>query len=252
VYGEVLDSLHQARRAGIRTSWEAWDLQRKLLAQLEEVWREPDEGIWEVRSGRQHFVHSKVMAWVGFDRGVKAVEQFGRRGPVARWRALRDEIHDEVCQKGWSDEKQSFVQHYGSSELDASLLIMPIVGFLPPDDPRVVATVEAIERELMTDGFVRRYRTESRLDGVAGDEGAFLMCTFWLADCLQMIGRTAEAREIFERLLTLRNDVGLLSEQYDTSAHRLVGNFPQAFSHVALVNTARNLSIATASEDRRG
>jgi GH15 family glucan-1,4-alpha-glucosidase len=252
VYGEVLDSLHQARRAGIRTSWEAWDLQRKLLAQLEEVWREPDEGIWEVRSGRQHFVHSKVMAWVGFDRGVKAVEQFERRGPVARWRALRDEIHDEVCQKGWSDEKQSFVQHYGSSELDASLLIMPIVGFLPPDDPRVVATVEAIERELMTDGFVRRYRTESRLDGVAGDEGAFLMCTFWLADCLQMIGRTAEAREIFERLLTLRNDVGLLSEQYDTSAHRLVGNFPQAFSHVALVNTARNLSIATASEDRRG
>ena len=250
VYGEVLDLLHQARRAGIEPSWEAWSLERELVRQLEAVWREPDEGLWEVRSGRQHFTHSKVLAWVGFDRAVKAVENFGRPGPVEQWRAVRDEIHAEVLEQGWSDAKGSFVQNYGSEELDASLLILPIVGFLPATDPRVAGTVDAIQRELVEDGFVRRYRTEHAADGLPGDEGSFLMCTFWLADCLQLLGRTAEARELFERLLSLRNDVGLLSEQYDTRARRLVGNFPQAFSHVSLVNTARNLSPGMAPEDR--
>ena len=252
VYGEVLDSLHQARRAGIEPSWPAWELQEALLGALERSWRQPDEGIWEVRSGRRHFTHSKVLAWVGFDRAVKAVESFGRRGPVDRWRALRDEIHAEVCRDGWSDEKGSFVQSYGSTEVDASLLVLPLVGFLPADDPRVKGTVEAVERELVVDGFVHRYRPEAADDGLPGGEGSFLMCTFWLADCLERLGRDEDACALFERLLALRNDVGLLSEQYDVRAGRLVGNFPQAFSHVALVNTARNLSASAPSEDRAG
>ncbi len=242
VYGEVLDSLHQSRKVGIDTEAPAWDLQRALVGNLEQVWREPDEGLWEVRGGRQHFTHSKVMAWVALDRAVSAVERFGLDGPLDRWRALRAQIHDEVCVKGFDAERNTFVQHYGSTDLDASLLMLPLVSFLPPDDPRIRGTVEAIEAELVVDGFVHRYDAGSTEDGLSGDEGAFLMCSFWLADCLHLLGRHHDACELFERLLSLRNDVGLLSEEYDVRAKRLVGNFPQAFSHVALIHSAGTLS----------
>ncbi|MGH9183427.1 MAG: glycoside hydrolase family 15 protein [Acidimicrobiales bacterium] len=247
VYGEVLDSLHQARRAGISADTTAWALQRELLANLERCWHQPDEGLWEVRSGRRHFTHSKVLAWVGFDRAVSAVERYGLDGPADRWRALRDAVHAEVCREGFDEELGSFVQSYGSKELDASLLLLPIVGFLPAADPRVRGTVAAVERELVVDGFVHRYRNE---DGLSGGEGSFLMCSFWLADCLEQLGRHHDACELFGRLLDLRNDVGLLAEEYDVAHKRLVGNFPQAFSHVALVNTARNLSPAEAGVER--
>ncbi|MGI9120298.1 MAG: glycoside hydrolase family 15 protein [Acidimicrobiales bacterium] len=253
VYGEVLDSLHQARKVGIDNKEPAWDLQRALLHNLERVWQQPDEGLWEVRSGRQHFTHSKVMAWVALDRAVSGVEHFGLSGPVDQWRRLRAEIHDDVCSKGFDAERNTFVQHYGSKNLDASLLMLPLVSFLPPDDPRIRGTVEAIESELVVDGFVRRYNTESTEDGLAGDEGAFLMCTFWLADCLHLLGRHHDACDLFERLLDLRNDVGLLSEEYDVGAKRLVGNFPQAFSHVALINSAGTLSkVEHPAQERRG
>jgi GH15 family glucan-1,4-alpha-glucosidase len=252
VYGELMDSLHQARRAGLPPRPPAWHVQRVLLDFLESSWREPDEGIWEVRGRRRHFTHSKVMAWVALDRAVKTVEQFGLAGPVGRWRGLRDEIHAEVCREGYDGERKTFTQYYGSSELDASLLRIPLVGFLPPSDPRVAGTVEAVQRELLHDGFVRRYSTSTQVDGLPEGEASFLACTFWLADDLALLGRRREAQRLFERVLDLRNDLGLLSEEYDPAARRLVGNFPQALSHVGLVNTAYNLTrIQGPAEHRR-
>jgi GH15 family glucan-1,4-alpha-glucosidase len=244
VYGEVMDALHMSRCGGLEPEPAAWALQKALLDFLEGHWQFPDEGLWEVRGGRRHFTHSKVMAWVAFDRAVKSVDCLCLQGPVERWRALRDAIHAEIREKAWCAEKQAFAQAYGSSRLDASLLLMPQVGFLPVTDPRMQGTVAAIERELLRDGFVLRYDTEhdSAVDGLPPGEGAFLACTFWLADCYALAGRTREARALFERLLSLRNDVGLLAEEYDPSQGRLLGNFPQAFSHVGLVNTAFNLT----------
>ena len=240
VYGEVMDASHQARAAGLPEGAESWELQKVLMDFLEGAWTDPDEGIWEVRGDRRHFTHSKVMAWVAADRAVLAVEHFGLDGPADRWRRLRDGIKADVLEHGVSSEG-IFTQSYGSDALDASLLLVPLVGFLPPTDDRVDRTVEAVQRDLTEAGFVRRYRTESGVDGLGGDEGAFLLCTFWLADCLNMVGRGGEARSIYERLVSLRNDVGLLSEEYDPRTGRMLGNFPQAFSHVALVNTAMNL-----------
>jgi GH15 family glucan-1,4-alpha-glucosidase len=245
VYGEVLDSMYRAHCAGIESSELDWSLQAALLNFLESKWEEPDEGIWEVRGDRQQFTHSKMMAWVAFDRGVKLIEQCNCAAGdnLERWRKIRDEIHAQVCAQGYNAKKKAFTQFYGSAELDASLLMMPLVGFLPATDERVRNTIEAVERELMEGGFVRRYRQEENgVDGLPGTEGVFLLCTFWLADCLHLIGRTEDARALFERLLALRNDLGLLSEQYDPGAKRQLGNFPQAFSHVALVNTARILA----------
>jgi GH15 family glucan-1,4-alpha-glucosidase len=244
VYGEVMDTLHLGRRIGLESDEAAWDLQRALLEFLEGNWREPDEGIWEIRGPRRHFTYSKVMAWVALDRGVKAVELAGLKAPVDRWRALRREVHDEVCREGFDPERDAFVQSYGGKQLDASLLLIPLVGFLPASDPRMKATVAAIQRELVVDGLVHRYPAEGseEVDGLPPGEGSFLACSFWLADNLALMGRRDEAYAIFERLLELRNDVGLLAEQYDPSTGHQLGNFPQAFSHVALVNTARNLS----------
>jgi GH15 family glucan-1,4-alpha-glucosidase len=254
VYGEVLDALHQARRNGLDPDANAWRVQKKLLDHLESAWREPDEGIWEVRGPRQHFTHSKVMAWVAFDRAVKAVEGFGRDGPAERWRALRAAIHDEVCRRAWNPEVGAFTQSYGSTRLDAAVLLLPLVGFLRHDDPRVESTVRAIERELVVrEGLVLRYPPEVE-DGLPPGEGVFLLCSFWLADNYCLSGRVAEARALFERLLSLRNDVGLLAEQYDPDARRQLGNFPQAFSHMGLVNTAFNLThgVAHPGEAREG
>jgi GH15 family glucan-1,4-alpha-glucosidase len=242
VFGELLDTMHQAWRAGLGPGQDAWRLERALIEFLESIWAEPDEGIWEIRGPRQHFTHSKMMAWVAFDRAIKAVERFGMDGPAERWRACRDAIHHEVCAKGYHAERGAFVQSYGSRRLDASLLMMPMVGFLPVSDPRVRGTIEAILRELTTDGFVARYVTDPEVDGLPPGEGAFLLCSFWLADALAMMGRHREARRQFERLLDVRNDVGLLAECYEPRAGRQVGNFPQAFSHVGLINTAKNLS----------
>jgi GH15 family glucan-1,4-alpha-glucosidase len=248
VYGEVMDTLHLARAAGQAPQPHAWQIQRVLLEFLEAQWHEPDEGIWEVRGPRRHFTHSKVMAWVAFDRGVKAVERFGLDGPVDAWRRTRDQIHAQVCESGFDAKRNSFVQHYGSTELDASLLLIPLVGFLPPDDARVRATVAAIERELLVDGLVLRYATAAAsangIDSLPPGEGVFLPCSFWLADCLAVTGRHAEAEALFERLLALRNDVGLLSEEFDPHTGHMLGNFPQALSHMALINTARLLSLA--------
>lgn len=241
VFGELMDALHTARKSQLGPNQEAWRFQQAMLSRLEGLWREPDEGIWEVRGGRKHFVHSRVMAWVAFDRAIKAVEQFGLCGPVERWRALRDEIHDEVLARGYDRGRNTFVQHYDGTALDASLLLMAEVGFLPPKDPRFRGTVEAIERELMEDGLVLRYRAEEAEDGLAGEEGTFLVCSFWLADAYTMIGRRDDAEALFERLLSLRNDVGLLAEEYHPRLRRQLGNFPQAFSHIGLVNTAYNL-----------
>jgi GH15 family glucan-1,4-alpha-glucosidase len=246
VYGEVIDALSLGRATGIAGDRHAWSLQRALLTFLEKHWGEPDEGIWEVRGPRRHFVHSKVMAWVAFDRAVRAVEG-GMSGPGERWRAIRDQIHREVCQKGYDPERGAFMQYYGSSQLDAAVLLIPEVGFLPPDDPRVVSTVRAVQRELMSDGLVLRYQLaeadpgQASPDGLPGSEGAFLACSFWLANALHMIGQDDEATELFERLLTLRNDLGLLSEEYDPRYGRQVGNTPQAFSHVPLIQAALNL-----------
>ena len=253
VYGEVMDSLHQARRIGIPPDAFSWPFQQALMNDLESRWTEVDEGIWEVRGPRRHFTHSKVMAWVAADRAVKGVEGFGLDGDVNRWRRLRSDIKAEVCEKGWDADRGTFTHWYGGRELDASLLMMPLVGFLPATDERVRGTVAAIERELYEDGFVHRYTQLGRdVDGLPPGEGAFLACTFWLADNYALAGRHDEARETFERLLDVRNDVGLLSEQYDVGARRMVGNFPQAFSHVPLVNTARNLSLGGGPGQRRG
>jgi GH15 family glucan-1,4-alpha-glucosidase len=244
VYGEVMDTLHLGRRIGLASDEVAWDLQRALLEFLESKWREPDEGIWEVRGPRRHFTHSKVMAWVALDRAVKAVELAGLHGPVDRWRALRREIHGEVCREGYDAGRDAFMQYYGADQLDASLLLIPLVGFLPADDPRVKGTVAAVQRELMVDGLVHRYPPDgsTSVDGLPPGEGTFLACSFWLADNLALMGRRDEAVPLFERLLSLRNDVGLLAEEFDPSAGRQLGNFPQAFSHVALVNTAHCVS----------
>jgi GH15 family glucan-1,4-alpha-glucosidase len=237
VYGEVMDALTRARDAGLEPDAHAWAIQRVLLAELEEAWHEPDEGIWEVRGPRRHFVHSKVMAWVAFDRAVQSVERHGVDGPLERWRATRDAIRDEVCERGYDAERNTFTQSYGSRALDAALLLIPSVGFLAPDDERVIGTVEAVQRELVQDGFVLRYPTDEADDGLPPGEGAFLPCSFWLVDALALIGRRDEASELFARLLDLANDVGLLSEEYDPRARRLVGNFPQAFTHLGLVNS---------------
>jgi GH15 family glucan-1,4-alpha-glucosidase len=252
VYGEVMDAFHHGRELGLPSSDVTWALGRALVDHLEQVWREPDEGIWEVRGGRQHFTHSKVMAWVAFDRAVKSAEAFRLTGPVGRWRALAREIHDEICRRSWSEKRQSFAQAYDSDELDASVLLLPLVGFLPVDDVRVRKTVEAIERGLLRNGFVLRYDSGCGADGLPPGEGAFLACSFWLADNYVLLGRHDDARRLFERLLALRNDLGLLAEEYDPRAGRLVGNFPQAFSHISLVNTAYNLGRATGPAKQRG
>ncbi|EFL27215.1 glycoside hydrolase, family 15 [Streptomyces himastatinicus ATCC 53653] len=250
VYGEVTEALHLAHMTGLARNDYASILQLKLIRYLEEHWDEPDEGIWEVRGPRRHFVHSKVMAWVAVDRTVKLIESGDVDGPLDRWRDLRDEIHRDVCEKGYDAERNTFTQSYGSKELDASLLLIPQMGFLPPDDKRVIGTIEAIQRELSTsDGFVMRYPTageDAGVDGLEGDEGAFLACSFWLADDLAMIGRVDEARRLFEKLLALRNDLGLLAEEWDPNLQRQVGNFPQAFSHVPLIDTALRLTASGA------
>ncbi|WP_326764869.1 glycoside hydrolase family 15 protein [Streptomyces sp. NBC_01591] len=247
VYGEVIDSLRLAREAGLDDKPHAWSLQLSLLGFLESTWREPDEGLWEIRGQRRHFVHSKVMAWVAADRAVRTLEKDpSLAGDADRWRAMRDAVHREVCEKGYDPERNTFTQSYGSRNLDAATLLIPRTGFLPPDDPRVIGTVDAVRAELGRDCLVRRYSTDgASIDGLPGSEGAFLACSFWLADALRLTGRAEEARDLFERLLALRNDVGLLAEEYDTVAHRQLGNFPQAFSHIGLVGTA----MALAGED---
>jgi GH15 family glucan-1,4-alpha-glucosidase len=242
IYGEIMDMLHVSWRAGVEHDPNVWALQRLLMRFVERAWNEPDEGIWEVRGPRRHFTHSKVMAWVAFDRAVKAVERFGMDGPVEQWRAVRGQIRDSVLRHGFNSVKDTFTQFYGSTEVDASLLMLPLVGFLPASDPRIGGTVAAIERDLLADGFVRRYRTREDIDGLPPGEGVFLLCTFWLADTYALQGRVDDALRLFERLLARRNDLGLLSEEYDPREQRLLGNFPQAFSHVSLINTARNLA----------
>ncbi|HEY4283122.1 MAG TPA: glycoside hydrolase family 15 protein, partial [Chthoniobacterales bacterium] len=245
VFGEVLLAMYESHVAGLETEESDWRLQVELMRFLESNWEQPDEGIWEVRGGRKQFTHSKMMTWVAFDRAVKLGRDCGCEAGnhVERWAKIRDQIHREVCERGYNPTKKAFTQFYGSDALDASLLMMPRVGFLPPSDPRVRSTIEAIERELMQDGFVLRYRvSEEHVDGLPGDEGAFLPCSFWLVNCLYLIGRTEDAKAMFERLLRLQNDLGLLSEEYDPIAKRQLGNFPQAFTHLALVNTARILS----------
>ncbi|MFC3076813.1 glycoside hydrolase family 15 protein [Phenylobacterium terrae] len=254
VFGEVLDAIHQARGAGVDGIDTSWPFEVQLIEHLESCWDEPDEGIWEVRSGPKRFTHSQVMAWVAFDRAVKSVERFGLEGPADRWRALRDEIHGTVCRQGFDETLGAFTRSFGSGSLDASTLLIPLVGFLPPDDPRVVGTARAIQERLTRDGFVLRYDTEADDDGLPPGEGAFLACSFWLADNLILMGRRDEGQALFERLLSIRNDVGLLAEEYDPKARRLLGNFPQAFSHLALVDTAYNLARAggPAAERSRG
>jgi GH15 family glucan-1,4-alpha-glucosidase len=247
VYGEVTDAFYQAARTPeLGPSLSAWEFGQHMLGLLEQTWREPDEGIWEVRGEPRHYTHSKVMAWVAFDRGIKLCEEFGRPGPVEHWRAIRNDIHAEVCREAWNDRLASFTQSYGSELLDASLLVLPLVGFLPPEDPRIRGTVRAAQEQLSHDGFVLRYPSEQTLDGLPAGEGAFLPCSFWLVDALALDGRHDEAAELFERLLSVRNDLGLLAEEYDPAARRLLGNFPQAFSHIALVNSALNLANARA------
>jgi GH15 family glucan-1,4-alpha-glucosidase len=241
VYGEVLDALYVARRAGLAANDASWGLECALISHLETIWDQPDDGIWEVRGGRKHFTHSKVMAWVAFDRAVRSSEEFGLEAPLDRWRAIRDRIHRRVCDDGFDAKQNSFVQSFGAIALDASLLLLPIVGFLPASDRRIRGTLSAIEQNLVRDGFVLRYHTTSGTDGLPPGEGAFLACSFWLADNYVLQGRIDEARMLFVRLLSLQNDVGLLAEEYDPSSKRQLGNFPQAFSHLALVNTARNL-----------
>lgn len=251
IYGEVMDALYHAQLRGLTAPGSSWDLQCKLVEHLEAIWQQPDEGIWEVRGGRRHFTHSKVLEWVAFDRAVRSMETFGLEGPIDRWRALRDRIHRLVLEHGYDSERGAFVQSFGSKTLDASALLIPLVGFLPATDPRVLSTIAAIERELMSDGLIRRYDSHSGADGLRGDEGAFLACSFWFADNLVLTGQREKAKAMFERLLALGNDVGLFAEEYDTRAGRMLGNFPQAFSHVALINTAHNLDEAEKPAEQR-
>ena len=245
VFGEVIDAGYRGREIAGFLEPRGWQSQKAIVSFIAKSWKKPDEGIWEVRGPRRHFTHSKVMAWVAFDRAVKTVEQFDAEGPVEEWREIRQEIHDDVCANGYDPKRNTFTQYYGSEELDAATLLIPAVGFLPPDDARVIGTIEAIERELVPDGFVRRYTTtsgEGSVDGLEGVEGAFLPCTCWLADALAFCGRRDEAKEVFGRVLGVANDLGLISEEYDPVAGRLFGNFPQAFTHLAVINTAYNLS----------
>jgi GH15 family glucan-1,4-alpha-glucosidase len=242
VYGEIMDAGHAARRAGIEPNDIGWAFQQHLLEFLESAWERPDEGIWEVRGPRRHFTHSKVMAWVGVDRGIKAIERFGRSAPLDRWKALRHRIHEQVCREGYDPDRGAFMQYYGAAQVDASALMIPLVGFLPATDPRVVGTVNKIERDLMENGFVKRYEPQPSVDGLPPEEGAFLTCTFWLADNLALMGQQERARALFTRLLAIRNDVGLLAEEYDPVSRRQLGNFPQALSHISLINTAYNLT----------
>jgi GH15 family glucan-1,4-alpha-glucosidase len=251
VFGEIMDVHHQARRSGLSTNESGWAAQLAFLDHLKTIWKKPDEGIWEVRGAPQHFTHSKVMAWVAFDRAIKSAEMFGLKGPLDEWRKLREEICDEVCVRGYSEELGSFVQCYDSKHLDASLLLIPCVGFLPVSDPRVQGTIQAIERRLLRGGFVMRYDTAETDDGLPPGEGAFLACSFWLVDVYTLQGRRADAEQMFRRLVGLCNDVGLLSEEYDPRSNRLVGNFPQAFSHVALVNSAYNLTRVEKPVEKR-
>ena len=249
VYGELIDVLHAAREAELASLDEAWALQKTLLKDLERAWKEPDQGIWETRGPARAFTHSRLMSWVAFDRGVKSCERFGLDGPVDRWRKIRAEIHDDVCANAFDSKRNTFVQYYGARELDAALLLIPQTGFLPPDDPRIAGTVAAIERELMRDdGLVFRY-TKDAEDPTR--EGAFLICSFWLADAYVMLGRIDDATRLFERILDLRTDLGLLSEEYDADAKRLIGNFPQGFSHIGLINTAFNLVKARGPAQQR-
>jgi GH15 family glucan-1,4-alpha-glucosidase len=251
LYGEMMDSFHLDRVHRLKPSEEGWRVQQVLLEALESEWQRPDNGLWEMRGPPRHFTHSKVMSWVAADRAVKAIECHGRQGPVERWRALRDRIHDDVCRNGFDPERTTFVQYYGGKALDAAALMIPLVGFLPADDLRVIGTVEAITRELVVDGLVKRYSPKPEVDGQTGGEGTFLACSFWLADVLCLMGRREEARELFERLLAIRNDVGLLAEEYDPQACRQLGNFPQAFSHIGLITTAHNLANLRGPAERR-
>ena len=251
VYGEVVDTLFQGKRGGLETRSADWAFLRAILEHLEQVWSLPDEGIWEVRGKPQHFTYSKIMAWVALDRGIRAIDINKLDGPIERWRDVRERIHAEVCARGFDKERGTFVQSYGSKNLDASLLLIPTTGFLPVTDPRVRGTIDAVEHGLFVDGFVRRYDSHATDDGLPAGEGAFLACSFWLVDALLLGGRAEDARHLFERLLALRNDLGLLAEQYDCGAKRLIGNFPQAFSHIALVNSAHNLGhVAKPAEQR--
>ncbi len=251
VYGELMDALYQSRRGGLTPRESDWGLQRKLLEHVERVWAMPDEGIWETRGPSQHFTFSKVMAWVALDRGIRTAETFGLDGPLDRWKDVCHAIHAEVCARGFDRDLGSFVQAYGSRELDASLLLLPTMGFLPATDPRIAGTVEAVERHLLVDGFVLRYNSASTEDGLPPGEGAFLACTFWLADAYVLLGRMEDARRLFDGVLAIANDVGLLAEEYDPRLRRMVGNFPQAFSHVALINTAHNLARAVKPATQR-
>ncbi|MGQ9366554.1 glycoside hydrolase family 15 protein [Azospirillum sp. ST 5-10] len=249
--GEIMDAFHLARRSGVAADGYGWTVQRALLRHLEDIWQEDDNGLWEVRGPQRPFTHSKIMAWVAMDRAVKTVETLGLDGPVERWRALAARIHAEICEKGFDRRRNTFVQYYGAPHTDAALLLIPQVGFLPPDDPRVAGTVEAVERELSQDGLIARYPSEPAIDGLPRGEGCFLACSFWLVDAKVMLGRHDEARALFDQLLGLANDVGLLAEEYDPVARRMLGNFPQAFSHVALVNSAHNLARAVGPARRR-
>lgn len=251
IYGEIMDTFHEEQIHGLAPLDDTWRLQRILVRAVEEDWQKPDSGIWEMRSAPRHFTYSKVMAWVAVDRAIKAVETYRRDGPVEHWRALRQKIKDDVIRNGYDERRNTFVQAYGDDALDASLLLIPLVGFLPCDDPRIIGTVEAVQRELCRDGLVMRYLVDRSDDGLQGDEGAFLACSFWLVDALCLLDRRQEASELFKHLLSLCNDVGLLAEEYDVAARRQVGNFPQAFSHVALVNSANNLTYAYGPARRR-
>jgi GH15 family glucan-1,4-alpha-glucosidase len=251
VFGEVMDALHQARQSGLGVEEAGWNLQLEILKHVEKIWHEPDEGIWEVRSGREHFTYSKAMAWVAFDRAIKSAEMYNLAAPLERWREVRARIHADVCARGFDRELNCFVRSYDTKELDASLLLLPAIGFLPPDDPRIRGTIAAVEKRLLRDGFIYRYDQRESEDGLQGGEGVFLACSFWLADAYVMCGRREEAVRLFERLLSLRNDLGLLSEEYEPRSRRLVGNFPQAFSHLALVNTASNLAHSEKPAEQR-
>jgi GH15 family glucan-1,4-alpha-glucosidase len=249
VYGEVIEAIYLAQQLGMPPTRHGAELGRRLLKWIEQHWQDPDDGVWEVRGGRKQFVHSKVMVWVAVDRMEKIAETYGLVDLVDRLRPLRDEIHDEICREGYDEERNTFTQYYGSKQLDASLLLIPMMGFLPPDDPRAIGTVEAVQRELVKDGFVMRYIPDAKAaDGLPPGEGAFLACSFWLVNDLALIGRKKEAEELFERLLSLRNDLGIFSEEYDQEHSRLIGNTPQAFTHLTLIASALALSDPVAAK----
>ena len=252
VLGEVMIALHEAREGGLEGSKQAWRVQSALVNNLAKHWDEPDNGLWEIRGPRRHFTHSRVMVWAAFDRAVKAVEQHGLDGPVEQWRELRQKVHDEVCAKGFNTDRNTFTQHYETDEVDASLLLIPLVGFLPPDDPRVRGTIAAVEKDLLRDGFLLRYRTETGVDGLSGDEHPFLACSWWLVSAYAMTDELDKAHALMERLVALLNDVGLIAEEYDPGAGRQMGNFPQAFSHLTLIGAAHALAAAEEGKKNPG